>query len=63
MEINGIKLSDKDKQQIFTKYNSGNNINEKLDLSKRNKTNRNQILYKEALAAIYVNMGQENPLE
>ena len=36
LELNGIKLSDKNKSTIFTMFNSGNNINERLQPKNNN---------------------------
>ena len=67
LELNGIKLQDSVKDQLFKKFGSGTIINEKRQfdsmLKENDKKPKNQIKYKEALSAIYINMDSNTPLK
>ncbi len=70
LELNSIRLGDRDKARIFKQYGVGTNINERYQAahSTRNAAGgpndglKNEIRYKEALAQLYINMEEMEPL-
>lgn len=63
LEINGIKLQESVKDQLFKKFGSGTNINEIRQQDYHIRDNTNLINYKDAFSNVYVNMESANPLE